>query len=401
MKNAAIFSFLLLLISCAVKERMGSIDIAYIYDPTQTSIKRKAVSSKDSIHIFLSFFNAHIQEENFMDKSIFTYKITPDYYSSELLASDSLNKNRISYKHRLGVHYVSFSIPSPEKDSCLIVVKRYNTRSHYDDYIDIPYSKNSLWNRYLFLSGADSIPILDHYIHINDSVILKNFTAFETDFVYHYNHPLSPASPPMPTDVVPEVFSVDSLFIVSPKEIIKFKSTGLYTLTNDTSRPERFPFIVVNNKFPMLTNAQEMVEPLVYITNREEYKKLLNSANFKIALDTFWLSIGGSKEYTRKLIKTYYSNVEHANRFFTTDKEGWKTDRGMIYTVFGKPTEVYRINGLEEWTYENIQNNYLTFEFEIKKGMFSETDYVLKRANEHAFYWKSTVDKWRKGIIRK
>jgi len=401
MKNAAIFSFIILLSSCVVKERMGTIDIAYIYDPTQTGIKRRAISSKDSIHIFISFFNSRIPEDNFMEKSVFTYKVTPDYFNPELIASDSLTQNQVSYRQSQGIHYVSFSIPLPAKDSCLIVVKRYHTKSHYDDYIDIPYSKNSLWNRYLFLSGKDTLPVLDHYIHINDSVSLKNFNAEETDFIYHYNHPIAPAIPPAPFNTVPETFSVDSLFKVGPNDVIKFKQTGLYTLTNDTSRPEKFPFIVVNNKFPMLTNAKEMIEPLYYITNPEEYKKLSSSPNFKIAIDTFWLSIGGSKEYARKLIKTYYSNVEYANRFFTTDKEGWKTDRGMIYTVYGKPDEVYRLNELEEWTYENSQNNYLTFAFEIKKGLFSETDYALKRNNEIAIHWKATVDKWRKGIIRK
>jgi len=401
LKNAAIFSFIILLSSCVVKERMGSIDIAYIYDPTQTSIKRRAISSKDSIHIFLSFFNARLQEDNFMEKSVFTYKILPDYISDELLASDSLTRSQITYRQYRGAHYVSFSIPIPPSDSCLIVVKRYNTKSHYDDYIDIPYAKNSLWNRYLFLSGKESLPVLDHYIHITDTVSLKNFNALETDFICHFNHSLAPAAPPASPNTAPAPFAVDSVFAVGPNDVIKFKKTGLYTLSNDTLRPERFPFIVVNNRFPMLTNAQEMIEPLYYITRAQEYKKLCASPNFKIALDTFWLAIGGSKEYTRKLIKTYYSNVEYANRFFTTDKEGWKTDRGMIYTIFGRPDEVYRLNEEEEWSYETSQSKYLTFDFEIRRGLFSETDYVLKQTNDNSFDWKTTVDKWRKGIIRK
>ena len=400
MKYIILISFIALLSSCAVHERMGSIDIAYIYDPTQTTIKRKAVSSKDSVHIFLSFYNSRLPDEDFLNKSVFTYKVFADYFSPEIIGSDSLTRSRLSYTQHQGVNYVSFTIPQPAKDSCLIVVKRYNTRSHYDDHIDIPYAKKSLWNRYLFLT-TDSLPILDHYIHINDSVILKNFSVEETDFIYHYSHPLEPATPPTEKEGKQRIYPVDSLFIVNPNEVIKFKNTGLYTLTNDSSRVERFPFIIVDNKFPILTNAKEMIEPLVYITKPEEYKELLELSNPKLAIDTFWLSIGGSKEYTRKLIKTYYSNVEYANRFFTTDKEGWKTDRGMVYMVYGKPDEVYRINGMEEWTYENIQNIYLTFEFEIKKGLFSETDYVLKHNNEHYVYWKSTVDKWRKGIIRK
>ena len=37
----------------------------------------------------------------------------------------------------------------------------------------------------------------------------------------------------------------------------------------------------------------------------------------------------------KSLIAIYYNRIQNANLHFTTFKEGWKTDRGMIYVVFG------------------------------------------------------------------
>ena len=37
----------------------------------------------------------------------------------------------------------------------------------------------------------------------------------------------------------------------------------------------------------------------------------------------------------------YYRRVRFANEEFTQYKDGWKTDRGMIYILFGPPNQVF------------------------------------------------------------
>jgi GWxTD domain-containing protein len=41
-------------------------------------------------------------------------------------------------------------------------------------------------------------------------------------------------------------------------------------------------------------------------------------------------------------MELYYSRVEYANRHFTHYREGWRTDMGMIYIIFGPPNDVSR-----------------------------------------------------------
>ena len=49
-----------------------------------------------------------------------------------------------------------------------------------------------------------------------------------------------------------------------------------------------------------------------------------------------------SLERAKELIKNYYGRLQHANLFFTSYLEGWKTDRGMIFMIFGERTNAVR-----------------------------------------------------------
>src|SRR5205085_2026998 len=68
------------------------------------------------------------------------------------------------------------------------------------------------------------------------------------------------------------------------------------------------------------------------------------------------LGIGGSNERARELLKRYYGRVKEANRNFTSYCEGWKTDRGMIFIIFGPPVNVYHSRRDEVWVYGNEAN---------------------------------------------
>jgi hypothetical protein len=41
-------------------------------------------------------------------------------------------------------------------------------------------------------------------------------------------------------------------------------------------------------------------------------------------------------------MEEYYRRVAFANRSFTTFRDGWKTDRGMVYIILGPPDEIER-----------------------------------------------------------
>src|SRR5699024_11656675 len=71
--------------------------------------------------------------------------------------------------------------------------------------------------------------------------------------------------------------------------------------------------------------------------DHEEMMKISDPDSLKAAVDRFWLKNIGNQNKARQVIKKYYQRVVEANKQFSNFKEGWKTDLGMIYILFGPP----------------------------------------------------------------
>jgi hypothetical protein len=98
-----------------------------------------------------------------------------------------------------------------------------------------------------------------------------------------------------------------------------------------------------------------------------------------------------------KMIAKFYSRVMTANKLFTSYKEGWKTDRGIIYIVYGAPSEVYRRTGEEEWIYGERSNMLsIRFFFDQAENPLSDNDYILQRSSGYKPGWYIAVENWRR-----
>ena len=69
---------------------------------------------------------------------------------------------------------------------------------------------------------------------------------------------------------------------------------------------------------------------------------------------------------TNELMDEYYKRVSYANENFDGWKDGWETDRGMIYILFGPPDQVERTNPSMAnstlyliWTYNKINKQFI------------------------------------------
>ena len=155
-------------------------------------------------------------------------------------------------------------------------------------------------------------------------------------------------------------------------------------------------------KYPRVSRAEELVATLLYVATDEERRILRNAKAPKTKLDDFWMNLGGDKEFARKMIKNFYRKIELANLYFTGYKEGWKTDQGMIFIIFGTPNEIYKQEGKEIWFYEKRNSiPTITFIFERKVGPLKKPIVELHHSGEYGPVWFQTVDLWRKGILEK
>jgi GWxTD domain-containing protein len=149
-----------------------------------------------------------------------------------------------------------------------------------------------------------------------------------------------------------------------------------------------------------------LAEATFYIAYPKEYKKLMSHHNpdsLKKSFDSFWGKLFSNKNLAKSVFDSYYSRVEKANMFFTSYKEGWKTDPGMIYILYGPPTYVERdVEGMI-WYYSSHSDD-LSGEFYFKKiynsgGYFPFTHYILVRNLYYERSFFSQVEDWRSGFL--
>ncbi len=165
-------------------------------------------------------------------------------------------------------------------------------------------------------------------------------------------------------------------------------------------------FSVKGVNFPHIRNPRELAEPLVYLMGSREYREMMSIDDpvlLKEAVDYFWLSNISSIDRARQVISMYYDRVEQANKQFTNFKEGWKTDQGMIYILFGPPWYVTtRLNRMQwSYTYNREDPNYNYF-FErprMPTEHFPFNNYLLQRSQNYFTIQYQQIQRWKTGHI--
>jgi GWxTD domain-containing protein len=239
-------------------------------------------------------------------------------------------------------------------------------------------------------------PAVKTYVLINDSVSLNGFDSTKPIIVSYYNDEFPSAAPPFSTAQarVASVIKSDSTFTSTIEKPIAFTRKGLYLVQQDTASSLGTAFRIEND-YPKLAKIESLAGPLIYICTKQEYEKLRAAKNDKAQFDKIILSITGNSDRAKIFMRNYFRNVEMANRYFSSYKEGWKTDRGMIFIIFGLPEEVYLFGDREVWEYKN---NAFSGRFTFVKSatLFDPENYVLIREKSYQDKWYEMIDLWRK-----
>ena len=165
-------------------------------------------------------------------------------------------------------------------------------------------------------------------------------------------------------------------------------------------------FAIKSKNYPSVATAREMAAPLAYIMNEGNYEEMMSISNpdsLKEAIDRFWLSNVGSQNKARSVINLYYERVEQANKQFSNFKEGWKTDMGMIYILFGPPWYVDRTLNRMQWSYSYDRNdprrNFFFERNRIPNEYYPFNHYVVQRSQSYFNLIYQQTELWRSGAI--
>lgn len=175
------------------------------------------------------------------------------------------------------------------------------------------------------------------------------------------------------------------------------EKTGFYFFQSDTSLKQGPTFFRMNPGFPKVTDHNLMRDALRYITSSKEFQQLIAYELPKVAVDSFWIANTGRPDIATELIRKYYLRVETANKLYTSFTDGWKTDRGMIFIVMGKPSNVYRSFNQEVWIYGEYDDpRAIRFFFNKALNPFTDNDYILERNEYYKTIWYQNVQLWRR-----
>ncbi len=392
---------------------VSSKNMASIYNPSTTTIHPDYLIFRDSDSTIMLIsrvftqellFNQANAENSYKAQMKIHYRLFDSYQSTTMLDSGSVIY--VITKENAGNEILSY-IPirklSPEKEYILEITTSDLIRNRWSTQYQI-IQKKSINNPQNFLIAAteDNTPIFRKNVDSNDVFYLKTRMRGITKLYVDYFRNEFPLPPPPFSSVMPDsaIFLPDSSWVINFSEHtpINCPYTGTYRYRVDTTELAGFTVFNFGENYPYFRLPENLVQPLQYLTTTEEFAAILQMPNKKIALDNFWLKTTGNMERSKELIRIFYNRAFLANIFFASYTEGWKTDRGMIYTVFGEPAKIYLTETGEKWSYgqnQNMQTASFTF-FRVKHPICGY-EYVLDRNSAFKGLWYDAVDTWRNG----
>ncbi len=330
------------------------------------------------------------------------------YETAHIIDSTTV-KIKLTNTALLNDPYISGSLTLKTESSTYVVELNFmdiNRKQTDKSFLWIDKSSVHTQQNFMVLNHHSGEPIFDYTILPNESFSVQNQRAGNGKVVVRYYGRQFPlAIPPFSLDnPKPLDYKADSTFTIElgNDQSFQFTKKGIYHFQSDTTGRQGLTLFIFDSGYPELTDTKQLLEPLRYLTTRREYEALTKEPDSKKAVDEYWLSLAGNQDRGRELIRKYYTRVEEANKLFTSYHEGWKTDRGLIYIIFGSPNIVYKSSTTESWIYGEVKNVLsVTFNFTKTQNPFTDNDYSLIRSPSYETTWYTAVDVWRQGRVFK
>jgi GWxTD domain-containing protein len=417
---------LLVFISCStVQPAIDSKDLSYLYNPSKNplNIRYNVINpSEDQSVLSVKYFSNDLffSEANPQGKPMAMMLVTVKLYnvSQGRVLDDTAYYNLNIIKEEGRKEYI-YHIPLRTKTGFEYVaeVKTLDRLRSLVTQSFVPFNTLSVKNKYNFSARGyfEKNELFNPVVKINEFVNLLYLRGpVDSLFISFYKpfrqipDPPSMLLPEKSIDYGPDTIVslpyTDTLAMMLPKP-------GIYLCSIDSTANEGFTFFNFGETYPELTTPEVMIEPLAYLATEDELNSMRSALRPKTALDDFWIKCGGNVDKSRELIRIYYTRVVYANYYFTSYKEGWRTERGMIYLIYGPPDKVYKTPEGESWGYRKpviksswgyryrVKEEYLFFNFKKKESIFSDNDYYLSRSESLITLWDQAVACWKKGIV--
>jgi GWxTD domain-containing protein len=331
----------------------------------------------------------------------FTYSLL-NSYTEEILGDQTMILTANDLTHDTDRHWVfekELNISSADQTTVLLFTA-LDTRQGDEYFYHLDLKSSFLFDSPDFAAYyANGVGFDQTYLNSGNSLLFKssagpNLHSFYYPINFEVPYPpmeTKPAAVPKELEVVDEGDFLENI----PKSLDKI---GYYFVQSDTSKLTGMVLKTTHEAFPKVKDWEEMVQMVTYISTRKEHESLLLATDKKKALDEYWIGLTRNPDTAKDLIREYFRQVEFANLLLTDFKEGWKTDKGMIYIVMGAPQEVNFYLDREVWSYGGMnESSKIRFTFARVKNILSPHYYTLNRSRAYQPVWFKNISLWRSG----
>lgn len=283
------------------------------------------------------------------------FKVDPGYYKYVVQMTDSDSKKTLK---RNGSRYFGSYWTDMVGISDIVFTSTTENDTSLESYI--PSDKLILadftdgFSAQFDIFSADNRPITliwSIYDYLDESAPIHgdSITYQPADRIVYINVPIDGRT------FQPGIFLLRTI-VLNPDKILRDKLT-------------RFVFTWINRPISSY-NIPESIEQMKYIFNGDEKDliKDMSEGELEAFFVQFWKKHDLLPETeTNEWMEEYFLRVEYAKQSFSAGtKEGWKTDRGRIYCIYGKPDSRNKKSRLdpsappmEEWIYNKARKRFL------------------------------------------
>ncbi|MFH2094051.1 MAG: GWxTD domain-containing protein [Bacteroidota bacterium] len=401
-----------LLISCvSYKTPVRNSNVAFLYNPSSTPLHPECLVYHNADTTSTVFVRININELLFQQKERdqepeallkIHFKLLDSFLGNNIKDSATCLYS-VDMKIQGEFLYIDFPVRAKKENQYLLDILIFDMNRGRGNQLFISIDKRDIFSQQNFLLiDVNGNPVFTRIIYPDSSYVLRHRDADgKTLKMRHYGKRFGTPAPP---------FSVSSIKTYSLKpdttirnlisDTICVKKYGLYFITLDTADTEGFSFLNFGPFFPEVKTAETLLEPMRYLTSIREMKEYYMFDSKKEAVDNFWMKSAGNINRARELIRVYYTRVKYANYYFTSYTEGWRTDRGMMYIIFGPPSTIYKNDSQERWIYGTTQSSHvMNFAFNKVKNIYSDNDFELYRSEIYKITWYQAIETWRDGRV--
>lgn len=404
--------------ACTTTKGYQSSDISYAYKSNELAPRPEFVVHHINEALTRIHYRINSQDllymrdsEDNLYRSNFSirYELIPSFEDITLLDSGYIRLEDVSPTPPLKALVGEFDLKTSHgevKNFVLrLVMTDVNRKVEFQNFIRIEKISRRTAGNFLLTDTAGKVIFKNHIATRTPFRLSYTGGPAREYFVSYYSRDFPLALPPYSTANEGSFeLKPDTTYMVPAGEAMAFDNPGFYHFRIDTTAWDGYTVYSFYDEFPFIAKIKQLTPPLRYLTTKKEYENLLNLLNDKekqkLAIDDFWLNRTGSVERSKIMVEAFYRRVQEANLYFSSYLEGWKSDRGIIYIVYGPPNKVYRSSAGESWIYgdENSSLSYY-FNFVRVKNPFTENDFALNRMPAYRYGWGQAIESWRNGHI--